>query len=78
MTSLLLRERGMGLAVPLRAGKRVLGAVSVRYFRSAMSETEAVRRFLGPLQAMGAQIGQELQRANRAGTARSRFTRTTP
>lgn len=38
-----------GLAVPVRAGERVLAAITLRYIGSALSEAEAVRRYHGSL-----------------------------
>lgn len=58
-----LGDRGRGIAVPLREGRSVVGAISMRHFRSALSETEVAKRFLGPLQDLSAEIGRELQEA---------------
>lgn len=65
-TGSILGDRGRGIAVPLREGRRVVGAISMRHFRSALSEAEVVKRFLGPLQDLSTQIGRELQKAKKA------------
>ncbi len=67
-TGSLLGDRGRGLAVPLREGRRVIGSISMRHFRSALSEAEVVKRFLGPLQELSAEIGRELQQAKKEQT----------
>lgn len=59
----LLGDRGRGLAVPLYDGPRVIGALSMRHFRSAMSEAEVAGRFLGPLRDLSHQIGLALRQA---------------
>ncbi|MCY1337967.1 Pca regulon regulatory protein [compost metagenome] len=61
-----LGDRGRGIAVPLREGRSVVGAISMRHFRSALSEAEVAKRFLGPLQDLSAEIGLELQGARKA------------
>jgi IclR family mhp operon transcriptional activator len=45
-----------GLAVPVRAGARVLAAITLRYIGSALSEAEAVRRYHASLQQAAAGI----------------------
>ena len=65
-TGSLQGDRGRGLAVPLREGRRVVGAISMRHFRSALSEAEVVKIFLGPLQELSASISHDLQQAKKA------------
>jgi IclR family mhp operon transcriptional activator len=43
-------EQAMGLAVPLMQGEKVIACMTLRYFSSAMSEQEAARRYLAPMQ----------------------------
>ncbi|MES2258989.1 MAG: helix-turn-helix domain-containing protein [Pseudomonadota bacterium] len=59
-------DRGRGLAVPLRQGRRVIGAISMRHYRSTVSEAKAVQRYLGPLQELALAIGDGLQLAKSA------------
>lgn len=59
-------DRGRGIAVPLREGRRIIGAISMRHFRSALSEAEVVKRFLGPLKDLSIEIGRELQKNKKA------------
>lgn len=65
-TGLLEGDRGRGLAVPLRLGRRVVGAISMRHYRSTVSEIAAVQRYLGPLQELADAIGAALQQASAA------------
>lgn len=48
------------IAVPVLSGGNSLAALSLRYFASAISNRNAVTRFLGPLQACAAEIGGKL------------------
>ena len=48
------------IAVPVLSGGTSLAALSLRYFASALSNRNAVTRFLGPLQACAAEIGGKL------------------
>lgn len=66
-TGSLLGDRGRGIAVPVRQGRRLIGAVSMRHYRSALSEIEAVQRYLGPLQALASDISDGLKQAQKAG-----------
>lgn len=50
------RNRATGLAVPIQQGDRVLGALSLRYFRSVLTDTEAARQFLAPMQGLAKDI----------------------
>lgn len=45
----LIEQRISAIALPLRAGRRVVGAVNIAYFTSAMTTAEAARRYLEPL-----------------------------
>jgi len=47
-----------GLAIPIRNGDGVLGTLAMRYFHSAISEREVVRRYLGPLQSAASAIAK--------------------
>lgn len=51
-----------GIAVPVRRGHRVLGGVSMRFPRSALTEEEAARRFGKRLQGLARSIAAELAR----------------
>jgi hypothetical protein len=44
--------------VPITQGSRVLGAMSLRYLGAALSEAEAVRRYLRPLQRTARAIAE--------------------
>ena len=48
------------LAVPLMADNRILGGLTIRYIRSAMSQDEAVEKFLPALQATAAAIAADV------------------
>lgn len=62
----LMGDRGRGLAVPVRDARRVIGAISMRHFRSALRETDAVKRYLGPMQQLSTEISLGLSEAKRA------------
>ncbi|MBL0919937.1 MAG: DNA-binding transcriptional regulator [Hydrogenophaga sp.] len=49
------------LAIPLFENGRVCAAMGLTWFSSAMSADQAIERYLGPLQAVAAQITQRLQ-----------------
>lgn len=55
--------RLQGIAVPVRRRDgRMLASLSMRYPRSAMTDTEVVRRFVKRLQALGRQIAGDVAR----------------
>ena len=62
-TGAVLGDRGRGLAVPLRDGRRALGAITMRHFRSTLTEDAAVARYLAPLQQLAAEIVAEWRKA---------------
>jgi IclR family mhp operon transcriptional activator len=47
-----------GIAVPILWGEHVLGAVSLRYPKSAMTEAQAATRWISKLNAVAGQIAQ--------------------
>lgn len=49
-----------GMAVPVRRGSRVLGSLSMRFPRSAMSEEEVARRFGKRLQSLARAIARDV------------------
>lgn len=49
-----------GMAVPIHRGARVLGSLSMRFPRSAMTEEEAVQRFAKRLQALARAIARDV------------------
>lgn len=49
-----------GMAVPIRRGSRVLGSLSMRFPRSAMSEEEVARRFGKRLQSLARAIARDV------------------
>ncbi|HET6198364.1 MAG TPA: helix-turn-helix domain-containing protein [Acetobacteraceae bacterium] len=49
-----------GMAVPIRRGSRVLGSLSMRFPRSAMSEQEAAQRFGKRLQSLARAIARDV------------------
>jgi IclR family transcriptional regulator, mhp operon transcriptional activator len=51
-----------GIAVPVLQAGRVLGSLSMRYPRSAMSEAEVVKRFVPPLQTVARAIAVDVAR----------------
>lgn len=67
----LIRQRGFsftrsarsprvnGMAVPIIHGDHVLGALTLRYPKRAMTEDEVARRFAGPLQAVADAIASD-------------------
>jgi IclR family mhp operon transcriptional activator len=59
-TAPLRGEALMGLAVPVMDGAQVVAAMTLRYFRSAMTEEEAARRYLAPMQEAAKAIGAGL------------------
>jgi len=53
------RPRIHGVAVPIRRGRRMLGSLSMRFPRSAMTEKEVALRFGGRLQALARAIARD-------------------
>lgn len=51
-----------GMAVPIRRGSRVLGSLSMRFPRSAMTEEEVARRFGKRLQSLARAIAADVAR----------------
>lgn len=56
------QDRLNGLAVPILGGDHVLGCLSMRFPKSAMSEAEAARRYLAPLSATARRIAEAAER----------------
>jgi IclR family mhp operon transcriptional activator len=54
------------MAVPIRHGGRVLGSVSMRFPRSAMTEPEVSQRFGKRLQALSRTVAADVARAQAA------------
>ncbi len=50
-----------GIAVPITAGKAVLGAIAIRFFSSALSQKQAVIRYVPLLQQAAAEIKLEFE-----------------
>lgn len=59
-------DRGLGLALPIIVKRQVLATVTMRLYRSSMSEAEAVRRYLPELQKLTSAIVTALARAQPA------------
>lgn len=53
-------DPAMGLAVPVMTGGQVAACMTMRYLGSAMTETEAARRYLAPMRQAAAAIGGAL------------------
>lgn len=77
-TGLIAGDRGRGLAVPLRVGRRVVGAISMRHYRSTVSEAAAVQRYLDPLRELADAIGTALGQAGDASRLTAGATAGTP
>ena len=54
--------RLQGIGVAIRKGERVMGCLSMRFIRSAMTEEEAVRRYSAPLNALAVAIATDAER----------------
>ena len=54
------RKRATGLAIPILAGERILGTLSLRYFRSTIGDTEAARLYLEPLRELAGEIAKKV------------------
>lgn len=54
-------DPSMGLAIPIMRGNDVAAAMTMRYFGSAMTEEEAVRRYLAPMRAAALAISASLE-----------------
>lgn len=54
-------ERVGGLAVPVLHRDNVVATISMRYFRTAVSNDDVVARYLGPLQDLAKDIAAELK-----------------
>lgn len=59
-TAPLRGDPAMGLAVPVMQGERVAACINIRYIGSAMSEGQAVERYLPALQRAAAAIAANL------------------
>jgi IclR family mhp operon transcriptional activator len=55
-----------GLAVPIRQGESVLGTLAMRYFHHAISETDVVRQYLGPLRSTASEIAKAFAKDGRS------------
>lgn len=55
-------DRLQGIGVAIRDGERVMGCLSMRFIRSAMTEEEAGRRYGGPLNTLAAAIAADAKR----------------
>ena len=53
-------DRGLGLALPLVKKRQVLASITMRIYRSSMSEAEAARRYLPALQELAGDIVRAL------------------
>lgn len=60
-------DRGRGIAVPVHQGHRLVGAISMRHYRSTMTEAAAVPRYLEPLQQLATAITDGLRLAKKRG-----------
>lgn len=54
-------DRTSAMGVPIHVSERLFGALSMRYFRARLSDSEAVEQFLEPLQLAAVKIGAALQ-----------------
>ena len=54
--------RLQGIAVAIRNGSRVLGCISMRFTRSALTEAEAGARYGPPLNALARTIAADVAR----------------
>lgn len=54
--------RLQGIGVAIRDGERVMGCLSMRFIRSAMTEEEAGRRYGAPLDALASAIAADARR----------------
>lgn len=61
--------RLQGMAVAVRRGPRVLGSLSIRFPRSAMTEQVAAQRFGRPLGRLARAIAADVARTGRSGEA---------
>ncbi|MDE2361693.1 MAG: helix-turn-helix domain-containing protein [Hyphomicrobiales bacterium] len=52
------RDPAQGFAVPVLAARRVVASVTLRYFGKALTDREAVRRYLAPLRATANAIAE--------------------
>jgi IclR family mhp operon transcriptional activator len=59
-TSPVPNEPMMGFAVPVMEGERVIAAMTMRYFGSALTEEEAARRYLSSMQSAAEAIAATL------------------
>jgi IclR family mhp operon transcriptional activator len=56
-----VQQKVNALAVPVYSGEMVLGALTLRYFSTAMTPAKAVERFLGPLTRTAEQIANSVR-----------------
>jgi IclR family mhp operon transcriptional activator len=64
------RKRATGLGVPILSGAqpsgtRALGSLSLRYFRSSLSDSDAARLYLEPLRALARDIATAIEAKER-------------
>ncbi len=50
-----------GIAVPITAGKAVLGAIAIRFFSSALSQKQAISRYVPLLKQAVSEIKTEFE-----------------
>lgn len=55
------RKRVTGLGVPILSDNRALGALSLRYFRTSLSDSEAARLYLEPMRNLAKQIADDVK-----------------
>lgn len=55
------RKRVTGLGVPILSDNRVLGSLSLRYFRTSLSDGEAARLYLEPMRNLAKQIADGVE-----------------
>lgn len=55
------RKRVTGLGVPILSDGRALGALSLRYFRTSLSDGEAARLYLEPMRNLARQIAGDVK-----------------
>ena len=55
------RKRVTGLGVPILADNRVLGALSLRYSRTSLSDSEAARLYLEPMRNLAKEIADDVK-----------------
>lgn len=61
LRTVMLKDRVGGIAVPIIHNGNIVATLAMRYYRSAITSDEVVKRYLGPLKSLASDIGKALE-----------------